>query len=187
MGGLSRCDNDDNDRWGTPVTDEQEAGSGEHEAAGEARGRPLPPPGPVFNPTFEPPADQPPPRAPADGYGPAPYGYPPYPLYAAPVRPASGTATTAMVLGIASLAGNVFLCGVALLLGPVAWAVGHKAMREIRASGGALGGEGQAQAGRMMGIIATGLLVLAVAALVVIIALIAQAAHTDSGGYGQDV
>ncbi len=70
-------------------------------------------------------------------------------------------ATIALVLGIVSLV----LCSV---LGPVAWVVGGRAVREIDASGGRLGGRGQAKAGQVLGIIATVLLVLGILFLIVV-------------------
>ena len=84
----------------------------------------------------------PPPPPPAQGPG---YGY-------VPDHP---RATLALVLGILSL----LLCQ---FLGPVAWIIGGGAVREIDASGGTLGGRGSANAGRILGIIATVLLVLGI-------------------------
>lgn len=68
-------------------------------------------------------------------------------------------ATLAMILGILSLV----MCG---LLGPFAWVIGGRAVKEIDASGGRIQGRGQAQAGRILGIIATALLALGLLALV---------------------
>jgi uncharacterized membrane protein YjgN (DUF898 family) len=84
-------------------------------------------------------------------------------------------ATTALVLGILGLV----ICSV---LAPFAWAIGHRSMQEIDASGGALGGRGKAQAGYIMGIIGTVLLALAV--VVVIVVLIAAASGTSTSGQG---
>lgn len=61
-------------------------------------------------------------------------------------------ATTALILGIL----GVVLC---YILGPFAWKVGKQAVNEIDASGGQLGGRGQAQAGYVLGIIGTVLLI----------------------------
>jgi ABC-type Fe3+ transport system permease subunit len=79
-------------------------------------------------------------------------------------------ATTALVLGIVSLV----CCNV---LGIVAYIVGRNAEREIAASGGRLGGEGKAKAGKILGIVATVLLVLG---LIVWVLLIATGAMTTS-------
>jgi uncharacterized membrane protein YjgN (DUF898 family) len=76
------------------------------------------------------------------------------------------SAVTAMVLGIVGLA----VCGVC---GPFAWVIGRKTVREIDASNGQIGGRGHAQAGYVMGIVATVLLVLSI--IFVIIVLIAMA------------
>ena len=85
-----------------------------------------------------------------------PAGTPPY-VYAAPDHP---KAVTAMVLGIIGLVA----CQVA---SPFAWAMGKRTVAEIDASGGRLGGRGQAQAGYILGIVGTILLGLAVAFLLV--------------------
>lgn len=92
---------------------------------------------------------QPPPPPPDQGPG---YGY-------VPDHP---RATLALVLGILS----VVLCQ---FLGPVAWVIGQGAVREIDASGGRLGGRGSANAGRILGIIATVLLVLGLLFLVLVL------------------
>lgn len=104
-------------------------------------------------PPFDPnqPPNQPP--VPPAGY-PGPAGYyppPPYPGYPPPVYgppPSHPQSTTALVLGILGLV----LCGFA---SPFAIWLGRKSMTEIDASGGQLGGRGQAQAGFILGIIGT--------------------------------
>jgi len=73
-------------------------------------------------------------------------------------------ATTSLVLGILSLV----ICSI---LGPVALVMGRKAVKEIDASGGELGGRGQAQVGWILGLIAT--ILLAISIVVVVIALAA--------------
>jgi Domain of unknown function (DUF4190) len=96
-------------------------------------------------------------------YGPQPgYGYPPV------APPNDGGATAALVVGIVSL---VLACGygVGLLGSPVAWYLGKSSMNRIDASGGGLGGRGMAQAGFVLGIIGTVLLVLAVVGLVLLV------------------
>ena len=71
-----------------------------------------------------------------------------------PVQPPDHPqAVTAMVLGILGLV----CCGLA---SPFAIWLGRKSMREIDASGGRVGGRGQAQAGFILGIIGTALWVL---------------------------
>lgn len=70
-----------------------------------------------------------------------------------------GSAVTALVLGIASLA----FCS---LLGIPAYVIGRRAEEEIRASGGALTGEGLARAGWVCGLI--GMVLLGVVVLLFI-------------------
>ena len=64
-------------------------------------------------------------------------------------------ATTSLVLGIL----GVVCCSIAA---PFAWSIGKKAVNEIDASGGRLGGRGQAQAGYILGIVGTVLLILGI-------------------------
>ena len=75
-----------------------------------------------------------------------------------------------MVIGIVSM---VLMCayGIGLLGSPVALVLGRVSMNRIDRSQGQLGGRGMAQAGFIMGIIGTVLLVLAIILLVVVIAI----------------
>ena len=75
-----------------------------------------------------------------------------------------------MILGILGLVGG-FSCFLPLVLSPVAWILGHKAMKEIDQSGGAFGGRGIAQAGFITGIIGTVILALGIIAIVVFVVL----------------
>jgi hypothetical protein len=110
----------------------------------------------------------------------SPYGAPYQPAYAGGLLPDHPSTTTALVLGIIGLAGLLFCGGITLVLSPVAWLVGAKAVREIDSSPGRYGGRDRAQAGRIMGIIGTVLLVLAILAIVAIIALVvASGPHTQ--------
>ena len=91
-----------------------------------------------------------------------------YPPYALP-PPDHPQATTALVLGIV----GVVVCQV---LAPFAFVMGRKAVREIDASGGTLGGRGNAQAGYVLGIVGMvmlglGLLILLVNVVVFVLAL----------------
>jgi hypothetical protein len=132
----------------------------------------------------------PPPYGTPPGYGTAPYP-PPYgaPGYGPPVYPpqppAHRNATTALILGIVGLVGGL-ACYLPILLAPVAWAMGRRAVREIDASYGQLGGRGSAQAGAVLGIIGTALLVLAVVALIVVLAVFV-AVSPGPGGTPADV
>lgn len=87
----------------------------------------------------------PPPPPPGGGYGQPGGGYGPPQNHP--------RATTSLVLGIL----GVVCCSFAA---PFAWAIGKKAVTEIDASGGRYGGRGQAQAGYILGIVGTVLLVL---------------------------
>ena len=74
-----------------------------------------------------------------------------------PAPPNDSRAMASLVLG---------MCGIACcFLGPVAFFLGNSSLARIRASGGTLGGEGMAQAGRILGIVGT--VILALGALVV--------------------
>jgi hypothetical protein len=86
---------------------------------------------------------------------PPPYNAPP------PDHPQT---TTILILGICGLV----LCQV---LGPFAWSMGNKALREIDASNGQLGGRDTANVGRILGMIATIILGLAIVFLVLLIVL----------------
>ena len=105
---------------------------------------------------------QPPPGArPPYGYG---YGYP---------APADHPqAVTILLLGILGL----MMCQ---LLGPFAWVMGHRALREIDSSGGTIGGRGMVLAGYVCGIAASALFVLfaVVAVIYVVIIVVVIATH----------
>jgi hypothetical protein len=77
-----------------------------------------------------------------------PFGYQP-----AAYAPDHPKATTALVLGILGMV----VCG---LIAPFAWRIGKRTVDEIDASHGQLGGRGTAQAGYVLGIIGTALLLL---------------------------
>jgi hypothetical protein len=106
-------------------------------------------------------------------YQPAPpaYGY---------VVPDHPKATTSMVLGIL----GIVVCGV---IAPFAWSIGKKTRDEIDASGGRLGGRGQAQAGYVLGIVGTVLLGLGLVfavlwLLIVVIAIGGAATSSNASG-----
>jgi hypothetical protein len=83
-------------------------------------------------------------------------------------------ATTALVLGILGLV----LCQV---LSPFAWVIGGRAVREIDASQGVLGGRGSANAGRILGIVGTVLLVagLVVGAVLIVGLAVGSSVQTE--------
>ena len=90
------------------------------------------------------------PYPPQPGYSPQP-GYPQQPGYSPEYPPDHPRATTVLVLGILSLVA----CG---FIGPFAWVMGKRTLEEIDASQGAMGGRGAANAGYILGIVATVLL-----------------------------
>ena len=57
------------------------------------------------------------------------------------------------------------------MLGPFAWSMGNKALREIDASNGQLGGRDAVNVGRILGMIATIILGVAVVLIVVLVAV----------------
>ncbi|MBB6352044.1 DUF4190 domain-containing protein [Nonomuraea muscovyensis] len=87
-------------------------------------------------------------------YGPSPYG--------PPLTHPNGT--TILILGILSLV-------VCSLIGPFAWVMGNRALREIDSSGYMYENRGHVQAGRICGIVGT-CLMLAVIGLYAFFALI---------------
>jgi hypothetical protein len=97
------------------------------------------------------PSGQPPYGQPQAPYGQVPQA-PGYPMAYAPDHP---RATTALILGIL----GIVVCGV---IAPFAWRMGKRTVDEIDASHGQLGGRGSAQAGYVLGLIGTVLLVLGV-------------------------
>ncbi|GAA5045199.1 DUF4190 domain-containing protein [Nocardia callitridis] len=102
-----------------------------------------------------------------------PPGYQGYPGYGPP--PDHSNATLIMILGILSLV----LCQI---LGPFAWVMGRRALNEIDASGGTIGGRGSVQAGYVCGIIATVITVLSILVIVVVIvATVVIGVSADTG------
>lgn len=108
-----------------------------------------------------------PPYGQQPGYSQQTYGYG-VPAFA----PKHPSATTAMVLGILGLA----LCSIAA---PFAWWIGAKTLREIDQSGGQYTGRGEAQAGKIMGIIGTVFLILGILATVAYVVVIILVVAND--------
>jgi hypothetical protein len=108
-----------------------------------------------------------------------PYGSPYQPAYAGGLLPTHPSATSSMVLGIVGLVSILVCAGFLLIVSPVAWVLGAKAVRDIDASPGRYGGRDRAQAGKIMGIIGSVLLVLGV---LLIILVVAVAVNSDPGG-----
>jgi hypothetical protein len=130
--------------------------TGEHPDLGYVPGQPYPPQGQSY----------PPPGQPGWAQQPAQQPGAMYPVY---VRPDLPKATASMVIGIIAVAGGFVVCGLPLLISPVAWVLGAQARRQIREAPQQWGGESKATAGLVLGIIGTILLVLALIVLVVII------------------
>ncbi len=131
---------------------------------------------PTHTPYGEPPTQ---PYATQPAYGQDPYAQPgayappgQYGGYAAPAHPSS---TTALVLGLVSLIG-FFVCLLPVLAAPFAWRTGSRVVKEIDAQPGRWSGREQAQAGRIMGMIGTGLLVLGILAILGLVVVLFVAA-----------
>lgn len=158
-----------------PSQDPQQPGQ-EHGAGG------YPPPGPPPGPQAgQPPYGQQPgqygqPGAYGQqpgygGYGQQPPGYgQPYPPHTWQPAPKHPQATLAMVLGIVGLVGG-FVCGLPLFAAPFAWFIGNKAVKEIDANPQQYAGRSEASTGKILGIIGTVLLALAVLAIAFFIVL----------------
>ncbi|WP_199904862.1 DUF4190 domain-containing protein [Nocardioides sediminis] len=125
-------------------------------------------------------------------YGQAPYGQPGQPYgygqgYATP--PPHPSSTTAMVLGLVSLIG-LFICVVPIVMAPFAWVTGGRVVKAIDAEPGRWSGREQAQAGRIMGMIGTAILVLivlAVVAFIVLFAAVGVSTYETTSGYESDL
>lgn len=102
---------------------------------------------------------QPPPQQPYAGQ--QPYGAAPGQWQVLPKHP---KATLVLVLGILGLV-------VCQVLGPFAWVMGNRAVAEIDANPGVWDGRGEAQAGRILGIISTVILILSVLVLAFVFVL----------------
>jgi hypothetical protein len=108
-------------------------------------------------------------------YGQGGYGYPPASGFG---PPNSSKSTTVGVLGIVSLV-TLFTCGIGFIPAIISLAMAGGAQREIRESGGALGGENMIRTGRICSWITLAITALA---LIAVIVLVVVAASTDSGG-----
>ena len=86
-----------------------------------------------------------------------------------------------MILGIVGLVGALMFCGLPLVVSPFAWALGRNALKDIEASQGRLGGESQARAGMVMGIIGTVLAILALIGILIVIVVAIAGSSSTSG------
>jgi hypothetical protein len=96
---------------------------------------------------------------PAVHHPPAVAPYFPPPTYPPPVQQGrqvtDGRAAAALVLAILGLIFSIPAGLPGMVAGPIAYFLGKSARTRIRESNGALGGEGAANAGRILGIVAT--------------------------------
>jgi len=118
--------------------------------------------------------------APADPYGPPqadPYGAPPADPFGAPHKGSRANAEGAVPALVLGIVGIVFcpLCA------PFAWYYGRRAEQLVDSSGGALGGRGEATAGKILGIVSCALMLLAVILLIVFGVLLAAGTSTSGG------
>ena len=91
-----------------------------------------------------------------------------------PPPPTSGAATASLILGILGFVICPLICSVLALV------FGYRARNEIDASGGRIGGRGQATAGIVLGWIGVALCVLGIVLLVALIAIGASVDTTTS-------
>ena len=121
---------------------------------------------PGWQPSWQPTTGGPPAGQNAYGQAPnpqVPYGAPQLPAYGS-LAPDHPKATMVLVLGIL----GIVLCG---LIAPFAWVMGNQVIREIDASGGAIGGRSNANAGRICGIVGTILIGVGVVFMVALLAI----------------
>ena len=81
--------------------------------------------------------------------------------------------------GLIGLVGILVCGGLTLVVSPFAWVIGGRALREIDENPSAYSGREMASAGRVMGIVGTGLLALGVLAVIVFFALVVGVATTS--------
>ena len=91
-----------------------------------------------------------------------------------PPPPDHPQTTTILILGICGLV----LCQV---LGPFAWSMGNKALREIDASNGQVGGRDTVKVGRILGIIGTIILGLSILFLILFFVIAGIGLYSTSG------
>jgi hypothetical protein len=106
----------------------------------------------------------------------------PYPAQAVPrALPKAPGATLSLVLGIISVAGVFVLLPV--FLGPLAWYHGAAAVRRVEREPSRWSGRGEAQAGRVLGIVGSVLMMLVLGVLLLAVLGILLASTYDAG-YG---
>ncbi len=108
-----------------------------------------------------------------------------FPLVPPPLPPASTGATTALVLGIIGLAGNLMSCCCCLglvpgLCAPIAWWMGARELRAIRAGLASPAGEGNARTGMICGIAGTAIFALYAVIMIGYVAVVGIAAAAEA-------
>jgi hypothetical protein len=99
---------------------------------------------------------------------------------ALPGEPASSNATTALVLGILGAVGSLGSCCCCLfalpgICSPIAWYLGRLELAAIREGRSSAAGQGSAQAGMILGMVGTGLLLLYLIGIVAYVAIVGAA------------
>jgi hypothetical protein len=142
--------------------------------------QPGPQPPPAYGPPAapgEPGAYEQPRGYPEQGYPPPQQGYPPpQQAYGPPYGYQAQTEQKAIWALVAALAGYV-ACPIVLHV--VGWVLANQALRDIRASGGALTGEGMAQAARVLAIVGLVFFALVIAGAIVLVAWAGLASVTS--------
>ncbi len=108
-------------------------------------------------------------------YQPQGQQYPPaasQPAYGGGFKPKHPQAVTVLVLGII----GILFCQI---LGPFAWVMGNKGIKEVDANPNQYDGRTELLVGKILGIVATVLLVLSIVALVFFIGIFVIAASSD--------
>ena len=88
--------------------------------------------------------------------------------YTPPAAPQQPSNTTALISLIASILGVTFIPTIGSIVGLI---LGYMARKQIRESGGAMGGEGMAKAGIILGWIGVGLAVLGICIVIAFMVL----------------
>jgi hypothetical protein len=102
-----------------------------------------------------------------------PTGYPPpYAYQIQPPKPRHPRAVTVVVLGSIATVGGLATGGLTTVLGPVAWALGARAKREIAAEPDRWSDEDLVTIGYILGIVATVMLVLALLAIAIVVVVV---------------
>jgi hypothetical protein len=102
-----------------------------------------------------------------------------------PGEPASSNSTTALILGIIGVVGSMGSCCCCLAVvpgacAPVAWYMGRLELAAIRAGRSPAAGEGSAQAGMILGMVGSALLLLYIVGMLAYVALVGGAVALET-------